>query len=118
MSYLLHIRFDFHGKTGNLQDDVAHTFPFETATNKMNALPNLKWKIWGLKTDDASRIEACGFYLYPTKEAAESRAEEGRETLPHLPGVSNVTTTIWEVLDDYSLATHAPVDVPLIADLK
>lgn len=118
MSYLLHIRFDFSGKTGNLQDDVAFTFPFEAATQKMNALPNLKWKIWAVKADDSGKAEGSGFYLYPTREAAESRAEEGRATLPHFPGISNVSTTIWEVLDDYSLATHAPVDVPLIVDLK
>lgn len=114
MAYLLHIRFDFKGKTGNRAEDFEHTFPFDKATAKMNALPNLKWKIWG-SNDDAT--ELCGFYLYPTKEAAEARAEEAKATLPLLDGISNVRTEIWEVLEDYSLATHAPVDVPLIADL-
>lgn len=118
MSYLLHIQFDLKGKTGVLEDDVKIAFPFEAATKKMNALPNLKWKIWAVKNDDSDKVKGSGFYLYPTREAAESRAEEGRATLPHFPGISNVSTTIWEVLDDYSLATHAPVDVPLIADLK
>lgn len=44
MAYLLHIRFDFKGKTGNKDEDIAHTFPFDIATAKMNALPNLKRK--------------------------------------------------------------------------
>lgn len=117
MSYLLHIQFDFTGKTGNLSEDIAVAFPFEAATQKMNNLPDLKWKIWALNTDDPNQVKGSGFYLYPTRQAAERRAEEGRATLPHFPGVSNVSTTIWEVLDDYSLATHAPVDVPLIAEL-
>lgn len=114
MSYLLHIRFDFDGKTGNKDEDIAIAFPFEQSTAKMNNLPNLKWKIWG--SNDESK-EAAGFYLYPTKESAEARAEEAKATLPHLDEISNVRTEIWEVLDDYSKATHAPVDVPLIVEL-
>lgn len=115
MSYLLHIRFDFKGKTQDKKKDVEAAFPFEGATAKMNALPNLKWKIWATSEDGS---EGSGFYLYPTKEAAEARAEQAKATLPHLDEVSNVKTDIWEVLDDYSIATHAPVDVPLIAELK
>lgn len=107
MSYLLHVRFDFNGK-------IDETFPFEIATKKMNALPNLKWKIWAANDDET---EASGFYLYPTKEAAQARSEEALETLPHYPGISNVSTEIWNVLDDYSIATHAPVDAPLISEL-
>lgn len=110
MSFLLHIQFDFNG-------DPSVTFPFDAATKRINALPDLKWKIWALNNDVEGATKGSGFYLYPTREAAEARAIEGKETLPHYPGVSNVTTTIWEVLDDYSLATHAPVNVPLIKDL-
>lgn len=117
MSYLLHIQFDFTGKTGNLHEDLAVTFPFAAATQKMNALPDLQWKIWAVNTDDPKQTKGSGFYLYPTRAAAERRAEEGRATLPRFPGISNVSTTIWAVLDDYSLATHGPVDVPLIANL-
>lgn len=118
MSYLLHIRFDVKGNTGDIRTDAAIAFPFEPATKKMNALPNLKWKIWAVRDEDPDSPEGGGFYLYPTAEAAQARAEQAKATLPHIPGVSNVTTTIWEVLDDYSLATHAPVDVPLIAELE
>lgn len=109
MSYLLHVRFDFAG-------DVASTFPFEKATAKMNALPNLKWKIWATSTEEAEKREGSGFYLYPTIEAAKAREEEAIATLPHFSGISNVKTEIWEILDDYSIATHAPVDVPLISE--
>ncbi|MCD8009963.1 MAG: YdhR family protein [Lachnospiraceae bacterium] len=84
----------------------------------MNGLKNLKWKIWAMNTEDPSHLEGCGFYLYPTREAAEARAEEGKATIPNFIGCSNVTTTIWEVLDDYSIATHAPIDVPLISELE
>lgn len=114
MSYLLHVRFNFDGKTGNKDEDIAIAFPFKQSTTKMNNLENLKWKIWG---HDDNVTECAGFYLYPTKESAEARAEECKVTLPYLDEISNVRTEVWEVLDDYSLETHAPIDVPLIAEL-
>lgn len=119
MAYLLHVRFDFNGTAGDAQKDAATAFPFGPATKKMNSLPNLKWKIWAVNADyPGEHPEASGFYLYPTKEAAESRAAEAKATLPLIsPFISNVQTTVWEVLDDYSLATHAPIDVPLISEL-
>lgn len=114
MSYLVHVKFDFNGVHGDWEKDLDHTFPFDRAVAAMNALPNLKWKIWGSNED---HTELCGFYLYPTKEAAIARAEQAKATLHLYDGISNVRPEIWEILDDYSVATHAPVDVPMISEL-
>ncbi len=90
MSYLLRVYFGFTGEGGDAQKDVAATFLLDAAT-KMNALPKLKWKIWALKPDyPGAYFEANALYLYPIKEAAQSRVDEPKETLSRFLGIVNV----------------------------
>ena len=109
MSVLLHIHFDFDPKTVNLNDQksIENVFPIAGA-EKLKSLPGLQFKIWGY--DDHGH--GSGFYLYATRRDAQIRAKLAAKTMPTFPGIYNVTTTIYEILEPHSSITMAPLDIP------
>ncbi|MEK4760099.1 YdhR family protein [Viridibacillus sp. FSL E2-0187] len=101
MSVMLQIKFDLDtNKQGEL-------FPIEGA-KKLVELPGLKWKVW---TVDEESGEGSGLYLYATRRDAEIRAKKAIPHLTSMNGVSNVTTQIFEILEEHSEITRAPLDV-------
>lgn len=106
MSVLLHIQFDIDPSAVDPKDgkSVENLFPIEGA-KKLNQLPGLQWKIWA--SDDTNH--GSGFYLYATRRDAEIRAKLAVPHLNSLPGISNTTTTIYEILEPHSTITRAPL---------
>ena len=102
MSYLLHIHFDFD------VPDPEHYFS-QQAAEQLAKLPGLQWKIWAYNEEKKT---ASGFYLYADRRDAEIRAKLAVPHLESLPGLSNVTTTIYTVLEDLSIITRATLDTP------
>ena len=101
MSVLLHIRFD-------ITPEAVKLFTVEGA-KKLDKLPGLQWKIWTTANDQTI---GAGFYLYATKRDAQIRAKLAKPHLESLPGISNVTTEIYDILDDLSAETRAPLSTP------
>lgn len=101
MTVLLHIQFDFDA------EDPEHYFTTEAA-EQLAQLPGLKWKVWAYNQDKKT---GSGFYLYGDERDARIRAEKAVPHLQSLPGISNVTTRIYTVIDDLSRITRAPLDV-------
>ncbi len=71
--------------------------------------PGLKWKVW---TVDEENFIGAGFYLFENKKDAEERAKYAKRHYPLNPAMSHVRTRIYYVLDDYSRACRAPIDIP------
>lgn len=113
MSVLLAVKMDLAIPAGAGLEAVNGAFPIEGAY-RMLKLPGLQWKIWGT---DMNKKEACGFYLFATMEDAKRRAAEVVGQLQVRPGISNVTTQIWELDAEKTRITHGPIDVPKISDL-
>lgn len=101
MSVLLVIRFDVESAdtTKNFNEDGA---------KKLAQLPGLQWKIW---TANLHKNEGAGFYLYATRRDAEIRAKQAGPHLSALPGISNVTTEIYDIYEDWTRITRGPLDV-------
>jgi len=69
--------------------------------------PGLIWKVWAVSDDGRT---GSGFYLFNTREDAEARAAFAKKYYPR-DGLFHVRCTIYEVLEDCSRTTRAPIDM-------
>jgi len=81
---------------------------------EMKKLPTLQWKIYGI---DPQKRQVSGFYLFKSREAAEKRAEEAIIQLQQRPGIINVTSQLWEIVEEPTRICKGPIDLPMIQDL-
>ncbi len=83
-------------------------FPEKTARD-IARFPGLIWKIWAV---NESGTHGAGFYLFDTEEHARLRAAYAEKFYPKTPGLSHVVCRIYQVLEDTSRITRAPIDLP------
>lgn len=114
MSVFLCVKMDVAAKDDNFKEITETAFPMEGAY-RMLELPTLQWKIWG---EDPQKKQVSGFYLFAAREAAEGYAKHAVETLQKRPGISNVTTQIWSIIEEQTRITKGPIDLPQIKDLE
>ena len=77
------------------------------AANKIANVPGLLWKIWAYD-DDAQR--AVSYYLFDTDEHAREWGEGPlRASLGANPGVSNISTSYFDVDEELSAITRGPI---------
>lgn len=81
----------------------------QKGAEKLSALPGLQWKIWGI---DREKAEGCGVYLYATRRDAEIRAAKAVPELAARDGICNITTQIFEIEEDLTKITKAPINLP------
>lgn len=89
--------------------DVAYArtvFTPAEAAKRAN-IPGMQWKIWAA---DPSQDETTGIYLFTDREAAEARAAEAVPVLRDTAGIRSVNARIFEVWEDNSRMTNAPLD--------
>ncbi|WRS30142.1 YdhR family protein [Actinomycetaceae bacterium MB13-C1-2] len=79
--------------------------PAEAA--KRAGIPGMQWKIWAA---DPFENEATGIYLFTDRQAAEARATEAVPLLRQTAGIRSVHAQIFEVWEDNSRMTNAPID--------
>lgn len=100
MPALLHLKMDI--------DPTKLTAFTERFARGVATLPGLKFKIWGA---DHKKGEASGFYVYETRRDAEIRTRSAAEYLLSLDGITNVTAQIYDINEELSRITRAPLDV-------
>lgn len=113
MSVLLVVRMDIDANDSNFWEITNASFPIKGAY-VMKELPTLQWKIFAA---DPKKHQASGIYLFHSREAAENRAKEAILQLQQRPSVFNVTSQIWEIIEESTRICEGPIDVPMIADL-
>lgn len=90
------------------EESFTAMFPREDA-EKMDKLPGLIWKLWCFKAEDNS---GAGFYLFAERRDAEDRASYARHVFPRAPGLTEVETEIFDVMQDLTRITRGPIDLP------
>ena len=119
--YILYVRFKVFplaarfllcDRDGKVSVKKAEAMFPESARQEIADFPGLKWKIWSI--GDRGR-EGAGFYLFDTLEEAEARARFAKKVYPR-DGLYGVRCTVYEVLEDCSRATRAPIDAPANPD--
>lgn len=114
MSVLLCVKMDVDASDSNFDEKTTAAFPIEGAY-RMLQLPTLQWKIWGV---NPQKKQVCGFYLFAAREAAETYAKQAILTLQQRPGIYNVTSQIWSIIEEQTRITKGPIDAPQIQDSK
>ena len=115
---LLQISFDlsekYYGKQGQLDSPIVEMiFPRDKAEELAN-LPGLKWKLWTIQPE---KCRAAGFYLFQTKADAQSHAAFAIKNYPKVPGLTNVSVEICDVMESLSnelpelQLTYPPIQV-------
>ena len=95
-------------------DMVSSVFLKEQA-EEISKLPGLIWKLWTTHTD---KNKGAGFYLYATKNDAEHRAAWAEKNFGKMPGLTNVETEIFDIMEDLTRMTSGPIDMPANPSLK
>src|SRR5262245_16092988 len=68
--------------------------------------PGLKWTIW---INDAEKKTAGGIYLFEDRERAQAWAEVLRPNLEALPNTSGISIRHFDIREDASEITRAPI---------
>lgn len=113
MSVLLCVKMDLGVRNDNFEE-VASTAFTEDGVKAVLQLPTLQWKIWG---SDPAKKEACGFYLFASREAARAYADKAILMLQSREGIENVTAQIWTISEEQTKITKGPIDAPMISEL-
>ena len=100
MSYLLQVDFPYRGPFG---DDMAEAL--KGLAESITQEPGCIWKIW---TENESRQEAGGIYLFEDEATARSYLEMHTARLKSF-GVSDIRSRIFKVNQALSQITNAPV---------
>lgn len=113
MSVILEVIMDINLNGRDFMEAAKYAFP-PSGAYEMRQLPTLQWKFYAI---DPIKSQASGIYLFKDRKAAEARAKDAVLQLQQRPGVSNVTSRIWEIVEAPSRICNAPFDVPMIQDL-
>lgn len=110
---LLQISFDLsdknYGKLGQLDSPIIEMIFPRTKAKELDQLPGLKWKLWTIQPNEC---RASGLYLFETRMDAESHAAYAQKNYPNVPGLSNISTEFYDVMESLSRITRAPIDLP------
>ncbi|RBP67803.1 putative monooxygenase ydhR [Brevibacterium sanguinis] len=88
-------------------EDHGQAERMRAAATKIANVPGLLWKIWAF--DDEAR-RAVSYYLFDTEEHARAWGEGPlRESLGSNPGVSDISTSYYEVDRELSAITRGPI---------
>jgi hypothetical protein len=88
-------------------DDAEQARGFLAAAEKIAGLPGLRWKLWGY---DDSEHTAESIYLFDTAEHARAWGDGPmKSALASHPGISDIEVRYYDVDEQLSAATHAPV---------
>jgi hypothetical protein len=98
-----------HRRNRNIDLRQAETFFPASVAEDIREFPGLVWKIWCTNYD---RTHACGIYLFDNRKDAELRAEYAKKFYPKTLGFSHVQCRIYDVLEETSRVTRAPIDLP------
>ncbi len=102
------VQINFHNDIS--EEELAQTSNPERAKMFWN-VDGLRWKVW---LRDAERRESGGIYLFATRAAAEAYVSgpiaAAIKTLPH---TSAHSIKLFDVRDDVSAITGAPLDVDM-----
>ncbi len=89
------------------QDDREQSERLLGAAEHISGLPGLQWKIW--IHDDASHA-AGGIYLFDSEEHARAWGDDAvPNSLGRMPGVSDIDVRYFDVDEQLSAITGAPV---------
>ena len=74
--------------------------------------PGLRWKVW--LTDEDTK-GAGGIYLFDDRQSAQARVDALRPILEGLPGTSDISMRMFDIREDLSEITRAPIGEPTAA---
>ncbi|WP_421988320.1 YdhR family protein [Roseococcus sp.] len=77
----------------------------QASAERINALPGFRWKIWIGSAETGLR---GGIYLFDDAASASSWAEQVSKALTEAGG-TELTARVFEVNDELSAFTHAPI---------
>ena len=79
-------------------------------------LPGLRWKVW---IRDTQRRESGGIYLFDDREAAQAYLDGPIvAAMKSMPDSTNLTTKLFEVREEVSAVTRAPLGGPAPVKLR
>jgi Putative mono-oxygenase ydhR len=88
-------------------DDTEEAAAMRQAAEKIAGLPGLVWKLWGY--DDEPRV-ATSIYLFDSESNARAWCDGPMvPALSALPGISNIEVRYFDVAEELSTLTRAPV---------
>jgi hypothetical protein len=88
-------------------DDPEQARGFLAAAEKIAGLPGLRWKLWGY--DDSEHV-AESIYLFDSGEHARAWGDGPmRSALGSHPGISDIEVRYYDVDEQLSAVTHAPL---------
>jgi Putative mono-oxygenase ydhR len=104
---ILQINFNFNVSPNELGKDFG---PFaEPIAN----VPGLRWKIWLL--NEAKR-ESGGIYLFDDAKSVQDYLDgEIISGVKQHPALSNISVKTFDIIEEFSRITRAPVDIPIPA---
>lgn len=82
------------------------------SAERINALPGFRWKTWISSAETGLR---GGIYLFDDVPSAKSWAEQVSKSLTEAGG-TELTARVFEVNEELSAFTHAPLAAPLAAE--
>jgi hypothetical protein len=89
------------------KDDPEQARGFLAAAEKIAGLPGLLWKLWAY--DDSEHV-AESIYLFDTDEHARTWGEGPmKSSLGSFPGISDIEVRYYDVDEQLSAVTRAPV---------
>ena len=95
------------------RDDAEQARGFLAAAEKIAGLPGLVWKLWGY--DDADHV-AESVYLFDTDEHARAWGDGPmKPALGSHPGISDIEVRYYDVDEELSAVTRAPLTPPVKA---
>lgn len=100
--------FLLRGPDGKKDLRRAEAFFDEEQVRALAAFPGLKWKVWSISPDGT---HGSGVYLFDTMADAQVRADYAKKYYWR-KGLLFVDCRIYEVMEEFSRITRAPIDVP------
>ena len=101
-------KFILRGEDGKVDmNQATKVFPLKTC-QEIAEFPGLIWKVWGVSEDARS---GSGCYLFEDRSAAEVRAAYAKKYYIR-SGLYDVKCRIFEVMEECSRITRAPIDMP------
>lgn len=89
------------------KDDPEQARGFLAAAEKIAGLPGLLWKLWGY--DDSEHV-AESIYLFESGEHARAWGDGAmKAALGNHPGISDIEVTYYDVDEQLSVVTRAPL---------
>jgi Putative mono-oxygenase ydhR len=104
---ILQINFNYSVEPNELGKD------FGPLAEPIANVPGLQWKVWLL--NEAKR-ESGGIYLFDDAKSVEGYLNgDIIAAVKKHPALSNISVKTFDILEDFSRVTRAPIDIPIPA---